>query len=266
MVVDRRSTMIRTEHVLAAVLSTSLATAAFATSDHHTPRPMNPGGHDPHGSTCGMHGQMMAGHDGTMTPMHGRMMAGHDDMMKHMHEMMAHMHEAPSADMGDMMHGAAPSMPSLDTLSAEEYEVAFLSMMIAHHAGAVDMAEWILERSEDPDVLAAAEAITAAQDPEIQQMTAWLRDWYDAEVDADWAEMMDADMAGMMRAMEGGEDPDVAFLEEMIRHHQGAIDMAQLALERAPHAEVRDLARDVIVTQAEEVHQYQTWLDQERAE
>lgn len=34
-------------------------------------------------------------------------------------------------------------------------------------------------------------------------------------------------------------------------YHQGAIDMAKLALERATHAKLRNLARDVIVTQAE---------------
>lgn len=197
--------------------------------------------------------------------MHGQMMAGQDGMMSHMHERMAQMHGAP-AGMGGMMHGASPSMPSLDTLSGEEREAAFLSMMIAHHEGAIGMAEWILERSEDPDVRAAAEAIAAAQDPEIQQMTAWLREWYDTDVVADWAEMMHADMGGMMDAMEQGDDPDVAFLEGMIRHHQGAIDMAQFALGRAPHAEVCDLARDVILAQAEEVHQYQAWLNEEQAE
>lgn len=243
--------MTRTNHVLATVLATLLATAAFATGEHHAPSDTPQELQNPHGGMSGMHGQMMAGQDGMMT---------------HMHEMMAQMHETPPAGMDGMMHGAASPTPSLDILSGEEYEAAFLSMMIAHHEGAIDMAEWILERSEDPDVRAAAEAITAAQDPEIQQMTVWLREWYDTGVASDWAEMMHADMSGMMDVMEQGEDPDVAFLQEMLRHHQGAIDMAQLALERAPHAEVRDLARDVILAQAEEVHQYQAWLNEEQAE
>lgn len=153
-------------------------------------------------------------------------------------------------------------MPGLESLSGEEFEVAFMSMMTAHHQGAIDMADWVLERGDDPDVLAAAQSIKDAQDPEIEQMAAWLREWYDSDVDATWAGMMNADMSGMVDAMGRGSDPDLAFLAEMIRHHQGAIDMAQVALERAEHQELRDMARDIVVAQAEEVHQYQTWLEQ----
>lgn len=243
--------MTRRNRILTTLLATSLASAALAMSDHHS---------------AGAATDDVQQGPGGMGAMHGMSMPGHGGAMGSMHDMMAQMHGAPSDAMGGMMHGASPSMPALADLSGEEYEVAFLSMMIAHHQGAVEMAEWILDRTDDPEIRSAAEAIVAAQDPEIQQMTTWLRDWYDQGVAAEWAEMMHADMGGMMDAMEEGEDPDTAFLEEMIRHHQGAIDMAQLALERATHQELRDLARDVVLAQADEVHQYQTWLNDAQGE
>src|SRR5690625_2064401 len=127
--------------------------------------------------------------------------------------------------------------------------------------GAIEMADWVLEHGSDPQVLKAASAIKAAQDPEIQQMTTWLQDWYATEPDSTWMQMMDSDTQSMMNAMTAANGPDTAFLAEMIHHHQGAIDMAQLALQHADRQELRDLARDIIIMQAGEIHQFQTWLN-----
>ena len=91
-------------------------------------------------------------------------------------------------------------------------------------------------------------------------MRGWLRDWYAADVDESAAGVMQNEMAGMMTRMEGGKEADRAFLEEMTEHHLGAMSMAQLALVRATHPALRALARDIVVTQAGEVYQYQVWL------
>ena len=233
----------------AMIFAAALTAAAFAESNHHPPggasgSPTNQGG---------VTADAMPGGPGMM---------GGAGMMRHMREMMAQMHGTSASNMGAMEHGNDSSMPGLESLSGEEFEVAFMSMMTAHHQGAIDMADWVLERGDDPDVLAAAQAVKDAQAPEIEQMAAWLREWYDADVDATWAGMMNADMSGMMDTMEEGVDPNLTFLSAMIQHHQGAIDMAQVALERADHQELRDMARDIVVAQAEEVHQYQTWLEE----
>lgn len=245
----------------AVLLAASLAATAVAQGAHHPPGdpatpPMNQGGMD-----CGVmpaHAGMMSG--AGMMGGAGMMPGAHGGMMRHMHEMMAQMHGASAANMGAMDHGNDTSMQGLESLSGREFEVAFMSLMTAHHQGAIEMADWVLERGDDPDVLAAAQTVKDAQAPEIEQMTAWLREWYQVDVDAAWAGMMNADMSGMMDTMGRASDPDLGFLAEMIRHHQDAIDMAQGALEHAEHQELRDMARDIIVTQAEEVHQYQTWL------
>jgi uncharacterized protein (DUF305 family) len=145
----------------------------------------------------------------------------------------------------------------LSGLEGEDFEVAFLSMMIQHHEGAVDMAGWILERSQHSDIKAAAEAILAAQQPEIEQMTQWLQDWYARGVDTHSVMMMQGEMDTVMGNMEASSNPDAAFLQEMSMHHNSAIDMAQAALLKATHSELRDLAKNIIVAQAQEIAQYQ---------
>ncbi len=150
----------------------------------------------------------------------------------------------------------------LEGLENSELEITFLSMMIEHHKGAIDMAQWILERTQNADIKAAAEAIIAAQDPEIEQMTAWLQAWYKQGVDQHSVMMMQSEMDLMMGNMAASTNPDAAFLQEMSAHHNSAIDMAQFALLGATHPELRELAKNIIVTQSQEIAQYQNWLEE----
>ncbi|MBO0348635.1 DUF305 domain-containing protein, partial [Phormidium pseudopriestleyi FRX01] len=62
-------------------------------------------------------------------------------------------------------------------------------------------------------------------------------------------------MAGQM--MMG--DIDQHFIVMMIPHHQGAVDMAELALTRAQHPEIKQLAETIIQDQNREIEQMQTW-------
>jgi uncharacterized protein (DUF305 family) len=50
----------------------------------------------------------------------------------------------------------------------------FVTMMMAHHQGAIDMAKVELEYGKDPTLRAMAEAIIAAQEKEIEEMQGWL--------------------------------------------------------------------------------------------
>ena len=59
-----------------------------------------------------------------------------------------------------------------------------------------------------------------------------------------------------------GDDFDKAFIEQMIIHHQGAIDMAKLAKQNAKHEEVKNLADDILSAQSKEIDMMQTWQTQ----
>ncbi len=56
-----------------------------------------------------------------------------------------------------------------------------------------------------------------------------------------------------------GDEFDMAFIEAMIAHHQGAIEMAKLARESAKHKEIRNLADEIIKAQTKEIEQMQMW-------
>lgn len=68
-------------------------------------------------------------------------------------------------------------------------------------------------------------------------------------------------MDDMMEELEGktGDDFDKAFIEMMIPHHEGAIEMALAAKQSAGHQEIKDMADDIITAQQSEIDMMKGW-------
>ena len=64
----------------------------------------------------------------------------------------------------------------------------------------------------------------------------------------------------MMLNNKTGDDFDMAFLEGMIPHHQGAIDMAKMAQQSAKHQEIKTMANGIISAQQKEIDQMKQWM------
>lgn len=73
------------------------------------------------------------------------------------------------------------------------------------------------------------------------------------------------DMFTMMAEMnsnlisKSGDVFDIAFLDHMIIHHQGAIDAANMAFKNAKHEEIKNLSKEIIEAQAREIEQMKVW-------
>lgn len=150
---------------------------------------------------------------------------------------------------GSMMHGNSDA----------PFDALFLDGMIMHHQGAIVMAQQALAESEHDEVRELSEAIISAQQAEIEQMQSWRSEWY-----PDLEPTMGTGMhMGMMQIPTDSATPfDQRFLEAMINHHQGAIQMATAALEQTEHAEVRSLSEQIIDDQQMEIEQMRSWLSE----
>ena len=178
-------------------------------------------------------------------------------------------------------------------------DVAFVTGMIPHHQEAVEMSDLILAQpvsaaGSNAEVRALAQQIADAQAPEVEQMKTWVKDWGmedtatddggmnmgGGEMDGhemDGADMDGADMGGADAggaAMNGmmteaqmnelsqatGAELDQLYLELMITHHEGAIEMAQTELKEGKNPAALKLAQGVIDTQQAEIEQMQALL------
>lgn len=154
------------------------------------------------------------------------------------------------------------------TPEANETDVEFLQSMIPHHREALEMAMLAETRAASPQVKELAGRIIKAQQPEIDQMEAMLRRLGESSSDSEDAMagheggntgMSPERMAVLEKA--SGTEFDRMFLEMMIEHHQGAIEMSEKELEGGRFDEAKDLARKIRDAQQAEIAEMRTLLE-----
>ena len=140
-------------------------------------------------------------------------------------------------------------------------DVTFSQEMILHHAQAITMAEMALQNAVDPRVKDLAGRVKAAQGPEIDQLRGWLKTWGQTASDPNAPH----DMAGMnmpsmmsaddMKNLEGqtGTGFDRLFLEQMIRHHEGAVTMARTEKDKGKYPSAITMADAIVTSQSAEI-------------
>jgi len=156
-----------------------------------------------------------------------------------------------------------PSAWSSAAAKHNEADAQFAQMMVIHHQGAIEMADDVADRASTTAVRDLASRISAAQGPEIDQMASWLATWgEDAPQDADMMGMEHdgMDMGGMgqedaMNALASatGVEVDRKFLELMILHHLGAVQMAEEEASGGQNSGAVDLARSIVDAQEAEI-------------
>ncbi|WP_437966876.1 DUF305 domain-containing protein [Sorangium sp. So ce260] len=164
-------------------------------------------------------------------------------------------------------HGEHDAMGGGDAASAP-FDRQFIDMMTPHHEGAVMMAMTAQERAEHAELKVMADEIISAQNQEISQLKSWREQWYGS------GETPPVDEMPMLEGMEHGsmmdmvrqneelktaEPFDRAFIDAMIPHHEMAIDAAEVALQKAEHAEIKTLASGILEAQQREIDQMEAW-------
>lgn len=148
-------------------------------------------------------------------------------------------------------------------------DVTFAQSMIPHHEQAVEMARLATDRAEDERVLDLASRIEAAQAPEIEEMQALLAEWGEDEAAPSGDHGMgDAGEGGMMSAEDmaslevaSGAEFDGMFLEMMIEHHTGAIEMADTEISDGQDPDAIALAGTIKSAQEGEITEMEDLLE-----
>jgi len=168
-------------------------------------------------------------------------------------------------------------------------DAGFLRDMQTHHAQAVEMAMLVRDRTDDPELRAIAYDIATAQAQQSGVMYGWLQQWGLDQYGEPMAWMQggdghsghgatgsgggeaDATMPGMATRAQlaalgaaDGAEAERLFLELMIAHHRGGVDMAEAAVRLATQPIVRGLAEKMIAVQTAEIDAMQQLLAERR--
>lgn len=177
------------------------------------------------------------------------------------------------------------STPSVDSVNHTEhgnmamdlgtadtnYDLRFIDAMAMHHQSAVLMATEAQEKSKRPEIKQLANNIIKSQKQEIAQMQQWRQAWYPQASDQPVAygganksvvPMSAKQHATMMMSEELGTPDaqfDLRFINAMIPHHEGALVMAQDALNKSKRPEIKQLAQNILKSQQAEIEQMRQW-------
>jgi len=161
----------------------------------------------------------------------------------------------------------------VSTTEHNDADVEFASNMLQHHAQALSMVDLTIDRPLDPAVQQLAEQIREAQAPEIETFTDWLTDWDEEipetmrdhsnaghDMDDMGESMSEENMPGMMtsddmEALEDASDADfqTMWLEMMVEHHEGAVEMAKDEQSDGQYKPAVDLAGNIVESQSAEI-------------
>ncbi|SDM55123.1 Uncharacterized conserved protein, DUF305 family [Catalinimonas alkaloidigena] len=165
------------------------------------------------------------------------------------------------------MHQMMEQMDTMSTTGDPDYD--FAMMMPMHHQTAIDMAQYELQNGDDTTIQAIAQRVIAEQQIEISEFTAFLTSYQpDGQTNAAYAMAVMQAMEKMgkavdLRVLTGDADQDFAAL--MIDHHQSAIDVSQALLDHGEATVTRELAQNIVASQAKEIDELQTWLLQNKS-
>lgn len=138
-------------------------------------------------------------------------------------------------------------------------DITFVQMMLAHDRQTVRICDLLLLKDGvDPQVRAVAEQLRRTRSPQIEQLTTWLSQWGidESPLEHDHAGRTHGLLLpGQLAAFERADGPTAqrAFLETMINHDRGALEISTTVVDTGTDGGVRQLAEKIISTQSAEI-------------
>lgn len=134
--------------------------------------------------------------------------------------------------------------------SDKTYDLRFLRAMISHHLGAIEMANNAITNSDNDEVKNISKKIVSSQNLEIALMGEWKKEWYN-----DVKEVKLGDFSLTRNLGTKDEKYNLRYLNAMIVHHEGAIDMCKDVLVKSTRNQVLTLCNDIISSQSQEIEE-----------
>lgn len=127
----------------------------------------------------------------------------------------------------------------------------WLRKMIAHHQGAIDMSQIVLQHDPTPAVAKVANDTIAKQTKEIAELQKLVKD---GPPNQQSAELYKPSMMDMMKGMQGADGANISetYLRKMLAHHDGAIGMSAVALQAGVTGAIRDKVEQTKESQAKD--------------
>ncbi|AOT02329.1 DUF305 domain-containing protein [Arthrobacter sp. U41] len=170
---------------------------------------------------------------------------------------------SPASSMPGMGPGMMSSSAPAAATEHNDADTMFAQGMIPHHEQAVEMSEMMLQKKDIPaSVTDLATRIKAAQAPEIETMTGWLKTWNESATMGAGTTMDSMMGEGDMKQLEAAQGTAAAglFLTQMVAHHQGAIMVAQTEISQGKNAAAIKLSQDIVTAQEAEIKEMQDLL------
>ena len=170
-----------------------------------------------------------------------------------------------SSGMSGMDHGPGGMASGMLMKNGRYSDERFIDAMVPHHEGAVEMAKVALKNAEHAEIKQLSRNIITTQKAEIKELKSIKQEEFGTSQVPMNMSMGEMKSMGMM--MNPGslakKDPfDKAFIDNMIPHHQSAIEMAQVALDESKNQKIRELATNIVEAQKREISQMKHWREQ----
>lgn len=175
----------------------------------------------------------------------------------------------------DMHHGSSSNSMNhnMDLGPADaNYDLRFIDAMRLHHKGAIVMAKEAEQKSQRREVKSLARNIIVAQNREENELLRkWRQAWYpkastepvayggEGKSIVPMTKEQQKSMAMLEDLGQADAEFDLRFMNAMIIHHEGAVEMAKDALNKSKRPEIKQLANEIVASQQKEIDQMKQW-------